>query len=55
LERDEFEIEIKRNMLFECGDIIELEKPLWDGNSIVNIPCRVLENKKSLTKVRNMD
>lgn len=49
-ERDEFEIEIKRNMLLECGDIVELEKPTWDGGSIVNLPCRVLESKKNLTK-----
>lgn len=52
LHRDEFELEIKRNMLFECGDIVELEKPLWGEEGVAKIPCRILENKKSLTKVR---
>ena len=52
-ERDEFELEIKRNILLECGDVLELEKPVFgsDANT-AHLPCRLLENKKSLTKVR---
>ena len=52
-ERDEFELEIKRNILWECGDILELEKPMFGSdNTNTHLPCRLLENKKSLTKVR---
>ncbi len=51
--RDEFELEIKRNILFECGDILELEKPVFGSDTTnAHLPCRLLENKKSLTKVR---
>ena len=51
--RDEFELEIKRNILFECGDILELEKPVFGSDANTSrLPCRLLENKKSLTKVR---
>lgn len=50
--RDEFELEIKRNILLECGDILELEKPVFGSEHYSKIPCRLLENKKSLTKVR---
>ena len=52
-ERDEFELEIKRNILLECGDILELEKPVFgsDANT-AHLSCRLLENKKSLTRVR---
>lgn len=51
-ERDEFELEIKRNVLLECGDVLELEKPVFGSETISKIPCRLWENKKSLTKVR---
>ena len=52
-ERDEFELEIKRNVLLECGDILELEKPVFGSDTATaHLPCRLLENKKSLTKVR---
>ncbi len=52
-ERDEFELEIKRNVLLECGDILELEKPVFGSDTTkAYLPCRLLENKKSLTKVR---
>ncbi len=52
-ERDEFELEIKRNILWECGDILELEKPMFGSdNTNTHLPCRLLENKKNLTKVR---
>ena len=51
--RDEFELEIKRNILLECGDILELEKPVFGSDTTnAHLPCRLLENKKSLTKVR---
>lgn len=51
-ERDEFELEIKRNVLLECGDVLELEKPIFGSEQYSKIPCRLWENKKSLTKVR---
>ena len=51
-ERDEFELEVKRNMLWECGDVLLLEKKVFGSETVTLIPCRVLENKKSLTKVR---
>lgn len=51
-ERDEFELEIKRNILLECGDVLELEKPVFGSEQYSKIPCRLWENKKSLTKVR---
>ena len=50
--RDEFELEIKRNVLLECGDVLELEKPVFGSEKYSYIPCRLWENKKSLTKVR---
>ena len=39
--RDEFELEIKRNILFECGDILELEKPVFgsDANTSRHMFC----------------
>lgn len=46
-------MEIKRNVLMECGDILELEKPVFGSDTAkAYLPCRLLENKKSLTKVR---
>lgn len=50
--QEEFELEIKRNVLLECGDVLELEKPVFGSETISKIPCRLWENKKSLTKVR---
>ena len=50
--QEEFELEIKRNVLLETGDILELEKPVFGSEQYSKIPCRLLENKKSLTKVR---
>lgn len=50
--RDEFEIEVKRNMLWECGDVLELEKPIWGSDGTAKVPCRLIEDKKSLTSVR---
>ena len=50
--QEEFELEIKRNVLMECGDVLELEKPVFGSETISKIPCRLWENKKSLTKVR---
>lgn len=50
--QEEFELEIKRNVLLECGDILELEKPVFGSEQYSKIPCRLLEDKKSLTKVR---
>ena len=45
-------MEIKRNVLMECGDVLELEKPVFGSEQYSKIPCRLLEDKKSLTKVR---
>lgn len=45
-------MEIKRNVLLECGDVLELEKPVFGSEQYSKIPCRLLEDKKSLTKVR---
>ena len=39
-------------MLWECGDVLLLEKKVFGSETVTLIPCRVLENKKSLTKVR---
>ena len=50
--QEEFELEIKRNVLLECGDVLELEKPVFGSEQRSKIPCRLWENKKSLTKVR---
>ena len=50
--QEEFELEIKRNVLLECGDVLELEKPVFGSEKYSYIPCRLWENKKSLTKVR---
>ena len=50
--RDEYELEIKRNVLYDCGDILYVQKPVYNADPTL-VPCRLLEQKKSLTQAKH--